>query len=179
VTTNDAAVDFGTEPGVCSRNDDYHTDFWLARRGGFVKKLILVVLAVGLPFVLAGCAPEIIRAGAERDAVLYGSQIELARAKAAGQRPACLFVAAPGEDIAFAGIERIECWASEGGSGEVEIVQRVSPVWNFMSQNAGILGILGWSAIMYPDGISSGVQTVTTPAPEVVRPEVVNPLVVR
>ena len=143
-----------------------------------MKKLILVVLAVGLPFVLSGCAPEIIRAGAERDAVLYGSQIELARTKAEGQRPACSFVAAPGQDMAFAGVERIECWGSDGGSGDVEITHRVSPIWNFMSQNSGILGILGWSAIMYPDGISSGVQTVTTPAPQVVRPEVVTPLVV-
>ena len=144
-----------------------------------MRKLILVVLAILFAFTLSGCAPEIIRAGAERDAVLYGSQIELARAKAEGQRPACSFVAAPGRIMTFAGVERIECWASENGSGEVEIVQRISPAWNFMSQNAGILGILGWSAIMYPDGIGSGVQTVTTPAPQVVRPEVVNPLVVR
>ena len=144
-----------------------------------MKKLVLVALAVALPLTLSGCAPEIIRAGAERDGELYGAQIELARVKGENQRPACSFVAAPGQDMAFAGVERIECWGSGGGSDDVQITQRVSPIWNFMSQNAGILGILGWSAIMYPDGISSGVQTVTTPAPEVVRPEIVAPTVVR
>ena len=140
-----------------------------------MKKLPLIALAAALPLALSGCAPEIIKAGAERDAVLYGSQIELARTKAEGQRPACSFISAPGQDMAFAGVERIECWGSDGGSGDVQITQRVSPIWNFMSQNSGILGILGWSAIMYPNGISSGIQTVTTPAPEVVRPEIVRP----
>ena len=140
-----------------------------------MKKLILVVLAVGLPFVLAGCAPEIIRAGAERDAVLYGAQIEMERTRL--ETPACRIVAAPGEEIMLSGVAEFSCYASAGG-GDNDIKQRISPAWNFLSQNSGILGILGWSAIMYPSGISSGVQTITTPAPEVVRPEIVRPEVI-
>jgi len=141
-----------------------------------MKKLILVVLAVGLPLLLSGCAPEIIRAGAERDAVLYGAQIEMERARL--ETPVCKLVAVPGEEIMLSGVAEFSCYA--GGSGsDSDIKQRISPVWNFMSQNAGILGILGWSWLMYPDGISSGVQTVTTPAPQVVRPEIVSPTVVR
>jgi hypothetical protein len=143
-----------------------------------MRKLLLVAFAVILPFALSGCIPGIIQAGGERDRELYGAQIELARVKAEGQRPACSFVAAPGQDLAFAGVERIECWGSDSGSDDVQITQRVSPFWAFATQNAGILGILGWSAIMYPNGISSGVQTVTTPAPEVVRPEIVRPEVI-
>ena len=141
-------------------------------------KLLLAVGVVILALFMSGCTKDIIKAGAERDAVLYGAQIELARTQSEGQRPACSFVATPGQTIAFSGIEKIECWGNDSGADGVEITQRVSPFWNFASQNAGILGILGWSAWMYPDGIGSGVQTITTPAPQTVRPEIVRPEVI-
>ena len=139
-----------------------------------MKKLLAILFAFMFPF-LAGCAPEIIRAGAERDAVLYGAQIEMERTRL--ETPACRIVAVPGEEIMLSGVAEFSCYAS-AGAGDNDIKQRISPIWGFMSQNSGILGILGWSAIMYPSGISSGVQTITTPAPEVVRPEIVRPEVI-
>jgi len=141
-----------------------------------MKKLLLIAFAVILPFALSGCTPEIIRAGAERDMALYSSQIAMEATRVSV--PACRLVARPGEEIMLSGVQEFACYGGSSG-GSNEITQRISPIWNFLAQNSGILGILGWSAIMYPDGISSGVQTVTTPAPEIVRPEVVRPEIVR
>ena len=139
-----------------------------------MKKLLAILFAFMFPF-LAGCTPEIIRAGAERDMALYSSKIAMEATRI--NVPACRITARPGEEIMLSGVETFECFGGSGG-GDSDIEQRVSPIWNFLAQNSGILGILGWSAIMYPSGISSGVQTITTPAPEVVRPEIVRPEVI-
>ena len=138
-----------------------------------IRKILLASL---FPIALSGCTAEIIRAGAERDAVLYSSQIAMEATRV--NIPACRLVARPGEQIVLSGVQEFACYGGSSNSGN-EITQRISPAWNFLAQNSGILGMLGWSAIMYPEGIGSGVQTVTTPAPTVVRPEIVRPEIIR
>lgn len=140
-----------------------------------MKKLILAALAALMVLSTVGCTPEIIRAGAERDMALYSSKIAMEATRL--NVPACRIVAREGMDIVISGAQSFECYGNSGG-GDNDIEQRISPVWNFLAQNSGILGILGWSAIMYPNGISSGVQTITTPAPQVVNPEIVRPEVI-
>jgi hypothetical protein len=64
----------------------------------------------------------------------------------------------------LSGVNSFECFGNSGG-GDNEITQRISPAWNFLSQNSGILGMLGFSALMFPNGLN--------PAPAVVQPEVI------
>jgi hypothetical protein len=130
-------------------------------------KPLLIVLALVFVVFLQGCTPQIIRAGAERDAVLYGAKIEMERARL--ETPACRLVAVPGEDIKISGVSEFACYGGSG-SGDKEITQRVSPIWNFLAQNSGILGMLGFSALMFPNGLN--------PAPSVISPEIVNPVIV-
>ena len=126
------------------------------------QRLILGLLAAPALLALSGCTAEIIRAGAERDAVLYSSKIAMEATRV--NVPACRLVAKPGEEIMLSGVQEFACFGGSGG-GDNEITQRVSPAWNFLSQNSGLLGMLGFSALMFPDGLN--------PAPTFVQPEVV------
>lgn len=145
-----------------------------------MKKILAVLFAFSFPFLSAGCVPEIIRAGADRDKELYGHQLAQAEAKLAAKKPACSFVAAPGEPMTFSGVERIECWASGGDEGIPQIQQRVSPFWAWSTANSGILGFLAFSKIMFPDGVASGVtpaQVVEQDRVVPVQPQIVDPFV--
>ena len=140
-----------------------------------MNKVKVLTLAIAALLLLPGCTAEIIRAGAERDMALYSSQIAMEATRV--NVPACRLVAKPGEEIMLSGVSEFACFGGSSGAGN-EITQRVSPAWNFLSQNSGILGMLGFSALMFPSGLN--------PAPAVVQPEViqvptqvVNPLVVR
>lgn len=126
-----------------------------------MKKILLVLVLLSLP-LLSACAPEIIRAGAERDMALYSSQIAMEATRL--NVPACRLVAAPGEEIMISGVSEFACFGGSSG-GDNDITQRVSPAWNFLSQNSGILGMLGFSALMFPNGLN--------PAPAVIQPEVI------
>jgi hypothetical protein len=139
-----------------------------------VKKILAVLFAFAFPF-LAGCTPEIIRAGAERDMALYSSQIAMEATRI--NVPACRITAKPGEEIMLSGVESFECFGNSSG-GYNEITQRISPAWNFLSQNSGILGMLGFSALMFPNGLQAQVvqpNVVNTPNPLVVEPLIVRP----
>lgn len=131
-------------------------------------KPLLIVLALAFVIFLSGCTPEIIRAGAERDMALYSSKIAMEATRI--NVPACRITAKPGEEIMLSGVESFECYGGAGRGGDTEITQRISPVWSFLSQNSGILGMLGFSALMFPNGLN--------PAPSVISPEIVNPVIV-
>ena len=141
-----------------------------------MKKILAVLFAFAFPF-LAGCTPEIIRAGAERDMALYSSKIAMEATRL--NVPACRITARPGEEIMLSGVETFECYGGGGRGGDAEITQRISPIWNFLSQNSGILGMLGFSALMFPNGLNPAPATI---APEIVQtpdPLIVNPVIVR
>jgi len=140
-----------------------------------MKKILLVLVMLSLP-LMSACTPEIIRAGAERDAVLYSSQIAMEATRI--NVPACRLTAKPGEEIRISGVDEFACFGGSGG-GDNEIAQRISPVWNFLSQNSGILGMLGFSALMFPSGLNPA--PAIGPSPEVVTipTQIVNPVVVR
>lgn len=136
-----------------------------------MRKMLLVVFLMLLPF-LSACTPQIIRAGAERDMVLYNAQtahksISVAERIALANIPACRLVAKEGEEIMMSGIEVFECYGGvQVAAGESDgIQQRVSPAWSFLNQNSAILGMLGFGALMFPNGLN--------PAPAFVQPEVI------
>jgi uncharacterized protein YceK len=138
-----------------------------------MKKLVLVVLTVGLVFSLSGCA-TFFEHSVARDALYYELQRDLAAMK---EQRACELRARPGMDIVLSGVESFTCFG--GGNQVAEADLRTSPAWHYLSQNSGILGMLGLSYLLMPTGIGEAFQV--APAPEVVQipTQVVNPVIVR
>jgi len=126
-----------------------------------MKKLILVGLAAGLAFSLSGCA-TFFEHSVARDALYYELQRDLAAMK---EQRACELRAKDGEEIMLSGVESFTCFG--GGNQVAEADLRVSPAWHFLSQNSGILGMLGLSYLLMPTGIGEAFQV--APAPEVVQ----------
>jgi hypothetical protein len=127
-----------------------------------MNKVKVFILAAVVVFAASGCTPEIIRAGAERDMALYSSKIAMEATRL--NVPACKIVAQPGKEIVISGASEFSCYGGSSGDGN-QITQRISPIWNFLSQNSGILGMLGFSTLMFPNGLN--------PAPSIVQPEVI------
>jgi hypothetical protein len=133
-------------------------------------RVLLVLLAV---FLLSGCA-TFFEHSVARDALYYELQRDLAAMK---EQRACEIRAKPGEEIMLSGVESFTCF---GGGNEIATADlRTSPAWHYLSQNSGILGMLGLSYLLMPNGIGEAFQV--APAPEVVQipTQVVNPVVVR
>jgi hypothetical protein len=136
-----------------------------------MKKMILVVLAIGLPFLLTGCFEAQTRASTERDLALYGAKLEAIK----NQKPIFELVAKDGEQVTLSGVERLTVYGSQEGGDA--IAQRVSPFWNFVNQQSGILGMLGLGYLMFPQGMP-GTQIVEPTIVETPNPLIVDPVIV-
>lgn len=140
-----------------------------------MKNIILAAaIVVASSFALTGCFAEQTRASTERDMALYGAQVAALQAK----KPTFELVGVPGEPIVLSGVSSLTVWGDEGGESQIQ--QRVSPFWGFVNQNSGILGMLGLSYLLMPNGVADAFKVVepTQMPTQVIRPEIVNPIIV-
>jgi hypothetical protein len=119
-----------------------------------MKKLLLVAFAVILPFALSGCIPSIIKASADRDQVFIDGKLAAIEA----QKPIIEITARPGQDIVLSGVESFTVWGNTAGPDA--ITQRRSQFWDWMANNSGIVGMLTFSWLMFPNGVSDSFKVV-------------------